>query len=336
MQLFKNIRSKLFIDFRGQVARIVQGRPVDNRFNFPVDGFGLTVLPAPVDNRPDREAAITNGDHLGGYLSQYAFKATGVVAGLGQSGVITRSVRVPQMSLKNLQKMMQLEINEYLPVSPEEYAFDYKVLDEVEEDGQRYLELMVAAVNRNQTEHYAMLLERAGLKPLVFDILPNMLYRLLGYMAYKDVLIIDGSSDGTRLVIFKGKSLFMYADIPFAVNTGGDNDLSVLASEISGFLDYFSSRNFGKPVDNIRVLGEFTLIPNLEETLGGLVTIPITVGLSGLDFPQFKGRAKDFPSNAALYAGNLGLMMRESKRSHSGNIIINQSTQAPAGDSLGA
>ena len=305
--------STLFIDIRGEVVRVVQGRPMDNNLNFTVDSFGTIVLPGHLGYNMNNELLSNNAGKLKEFLHEKMMRAVKVVAGLGQSGVITRNVRVPKMTSKDLESMMKLNSSDYLPVSSEEYAFDYKVLNEVEEDDRTYLELMVAAVNHNQIEKCASLLEQAGLKPLVFDILPNMLHRLFGHMVYQDNLVVDGGLDGTRLAIFKGENLFLYADIPFTVNPQGNNDFSVLAEEMSGYLDYFSSRNFGKTVDSITILGDLAELPNLVDIMQQFFTFPVTVGLSQAGPLNFKGKAVNFPDQAAVYAGSLGLMMRENR-----------------------
>ncbi|WP_066638191.1 type IV pilus biogenesis protein PilM [Desulfolucanica intricata] len=310
MFLKDKLFSSLFIDIRGELIRVVQGRPMDNNLNFVVDGFGSLFLPGHLQQEGGEQLAA-NADRLKQFLKEKNMKATKVVAGLGQNGVITRNVRVPKMSLKDLDSMMKLNINDYLPVSTGEYSFDYKVLHEVEEDGLEKLELLVAAVNRKQVEQCALLLEKAGLKPVVFDILPNMLHRLFEHLVYRDTLVVDSGAEGTHIAIFKGKDLFIYVDIPFVFNAEGDNDFSVLVREMSGYLDYFSSRNFGKTVDGITVVGEMAACPGLAEILGQVIVIPVTVGLSLAGPLGFKGKAADFSKQAAVYAGNLGLMMRD-------------------------
>ncbi|MCL5779999.1 MAG: pilus assembly protein PilM [Firmicutes bacterium] len=336
MKLLDKFISTLYIDFRGEVVRVVQGRPMDNNLNFVVDSFGSLVLPGFLGFKTDEDLTVANIKRLKEFLVKKKMKAIRVVAGLGQNGVITRNVRVPKMAPKDLDSMMKLEINDHLPVSPEEYAFDYKVLDEVEEDGRAYLELMVAAVSHKQVEQCASLLEQAGLKPMVFDILPNMLHRLFGHRAYQDNLVVDGGLDGTHLAIFKGKSLFMYADIPFVIDPQGDSDFSVLAGELRGFLEYFASRNSGKTVGGITIVGELAAYPGLAEIMGQFFSLPVTVGLSLAGPLNFKGKAVNFTSQAAVYAGNLGLMMRESKYKPATDVPVTYSTPASSGASFGA
>lgn len=337
MSLTDRLFSTLFIDFRGESARIVQGRPMDDNLAFTVDGFGSVVLPGHMGFRADGRVLAQNAAILKDFLSKHSMKAVKVVAGLGQSGVITRIVRVPKMTTKDLDGMMKLNINDHLPVSPEEYAFDYKVLDEVEEEGGlRSLELMVAAVNRGQAEQCASLLEEAGLNPVVFDILPSMLHRLVAHMPFRDNLVVDSGADGTRLAIFKGKTLFMYADVPFVPAPPGEGDFSVLAGELRGYLDYFSSRNFGKTVDGITILGELAGQEDPAGLLGRYISLPVSVGLSGAEYLKFRGRAAGFEARAAVYSGNLGLMMRGSRHQLSAAAPVKTTAEPHSGASLGA
>ena len=307
--------STLFIDIRGEVIRLVQGRPMDNNLNFTIDSFGTIVLPGHLGYNISSEQLSGNINKLKEFLRENNMTAVKVVAGLGQTGVITRSIQVPKMSPKDLTGLMKLNSMDYLPLSPEEYAFDYKVLGEVQDNDRELLEVMVAAVSHKQVEQCTLLLEQAGLKPLVFDILPNMLIRLFGHMPYQDNLVVDGGLDGTRLAIFKGKNLFMYADIPFIINLQGENDFAELVKEMSGYMDYFSSRNFGKTVDGVTILGELVYWPQLVEVLEHFVPIPVTVGLSQAGPLNYKGKAAGFQDQATVYAGNLGLMMRENYQS---------------------
>lgn len=331
MLLKADLFSTLFIDIRGEVVRVVQGKTMDENLNFTVDKFGSVILPGHLGPHADSRLIAENAARLEDFLAERKMKAKRVIAGLGHSGVITRNVRVPKMSPGDLDNMMKLNINDYLPVSPEDYAFDYKVLDEIEEDGSEFLDLMVAAVSHDQAEQCYSLLEQAGLRPVVFDVLPNMLHRLFGHLANRDIMVLDGSAGGTCLAVFKGKTLFVYADIPFAVKPDGENDLSVLAGEMRGYLDYFSSRNFGRTVDNVAVLGELAVLPGIGEMQELIGSIPVTAGLSQAGDFSFKGKANNFHELAAVYAGNLGLMMRDSKFRPGDSVPVNSGMELPSG-----
>lgn len=327
MIMLKSFFSTLFIDIRGSTVHVVQGRHMDSRLNFNVDGYGSLVLPGNFSAEVNNNVIYESAQCLKDFLSQKNMKAKRVIAGLGYAGVICRNARVPMLKDKDLENMMKLNINDYLPVIPNEYAFDYKVLDDIEEDGKRYLELMVAAVKHRQAEQFALLLEKAGLKPVAFDILPNMLYRLFEHIPFQDTMVVDGGRDGCHLVIFKGKSLFMYTDIPFKVNNSTENDYPALAGEMRGYMDYYSSRNFGRTVDNICLLGELAVQPGVKEIVAQQFSVPVSVGLNQDGILKFKGKAGDFADHAALYAGIIGLMMRGS-RTYSGPGLISKAEQA--------
>lgn len=335
MTFLDRLFSTLFIDFRGEAARVLQGRSPDKSCDFIVDSFGTVILPGHLGFHSNEQTLSENAARLKDFLREKGMDAVRVVAGLGQNGVITRTVRVPGVSPRDLENMMKLEINDLLPVSPEEYAFDYKVLDQIEEDEKHYFELMVAAISRKQVEQCASLVEKAGLKPMVFDILPNMFHALFKHLENRDSLVVDGGAEGSHLAIFKGKTLFMYTDIPFVYNPLGDNDLSLLAGEMRGYLDYFASRNFGKTVDGITVLGELSRFQGLPEILGEFFAFPVSIGFDQLIPLSFKGKAAGFHEHAGVYAGNLGLMVRGSKYQAPVEIPV-ASGQASSGISIGA
>ena len=297
----------LFIDYRGQVIRVLQGQPMDSQLNMVVDRYGEILL-------PPGEPLADSADRLREFLSINRFKATKTVVGIGQGGIICRSTRVPKVSVKDLHSMMQLNISEHLPVSVEEYALDYKVLDVVEEEDREYLDLMLAAIPHQQVETCATLLEQAGLNLLAIDILPNMLHYLLKHQHYANSLVVDGGQDGTHVVIFKGKSLFMYADIPFKTNTA---DFSILYNELRGYLEYFASRNYGRTVDGITVWGELATLPDIAVELEGQFALPVTTGIEQIGPINFIDQGLGFATQAGVYAGNLGLMMRGNNRQSS-------------------
>ncbi|MCF8009773.1 MAG: pilus assembly protein PilM [Clostridiales bacterium] len=327
--MLSKLKSKLFIDIRGKTVRVIQGRPARNSLSIIIDSYGELVLPHSMETPLDKGIAAACSRYLKKFLQKKNISAGKAAVSLGVNGIITRNVNVPKMKYKDLKSMMDLEINEYLPVNCEEYLFDYKVVSEFIEDGKEYLDILVAAVKREQAEQSVFLLEKAGIKPQVIDILPNLFYRLFNSTIYQDTMVLDGGVDGTHLVIFKDKEIFMYADIPYVIDE--HSDLSALAREMSGYMDYFSSRNFGKSLDEIFILGELAGVAGLKEVLSQYFSIPIIVGLPGAEYFNFQGKAAGFSESVGLYAGNLGLMLRDSKYKEPVNNAASQPSETLSG-----
>ena len=95
---------------------------------------------------------------------------------LSRSGIIARAVRVPKMSLADLETHMELEANEYIPVSFDEYCFDYRLMSEITDDELDYYNILAAATLKTQVEECVSIIETAGLRPLAVDIFPNVIW----------------------------------------------------------------------------------------------------------------------------------------------------------------
>ena len=103
-----------------------------------------------------------------------------VVASVGNSQVIIRSINVPKMSLDELDEAIKWEAERYIPFPIDEVVLDYYVLDnpdDVEEGGQ--LEVVIAAAKLELVTQQVEYLKLAGLEPIVLDVKPFALLRSL-------------------------------------------------------------------------------------------------------------------------------------------------------------
>ncbi len=307
------MQSYLFLDFRDDYLRVVQGRPMDQQLNIRIEGFGTLELPGFFQVMAKRGGLFEYADVLKAFLRDNKLKAKNVVASFGQSGVLTRSTRVPAMRPADLQSMIGLEWTEYLPVSPDEYAFDWRVQNQFAEEGREYYNLMVAGVRHDHVEQALNLLREIKLNPVSFDVYPNAIYELMRPLRRRNVMVVEICPSGSRLLVFKQDELFVYADLPVRYDLALGIDMDTLRQEISGYLDYFSSRNAGRPVDRLVILGEASARPEIKDELGYAFGIPTTLGLNGEFNISFADGGRNFTSLSGVYGGNLGLMVGMSR-----------------------
>lgn len=293
---------------RGRVIRLVEGR-VSKSGAVAVGKFGTVLLDGSDAFPPDPDFMSNNAGILNGFLKQQGIKTKKAVLSLGRAGIIARTVKVPKMSLTDLITHMELEMNDYIPVSPEEYSFDFKVMNVFTEDERDYFNILAAAVLNKHVEECVGIIEMAGLKPLAVDIFPNVIWRLLTDK-YQDIAIVDSGRDGTRLMLCRGENLVLYTDIPYQF-LNQDDDFSQLTMEIGGYLDFFASRHFGKTVDRIHLIGELAGNSKVPLVLEGMLNIPVNPGLENVNGLELRGDVGKFKQIASVYAGNIGLMLRE-------------------------
>lgn len=307
--LSKFALNKLYLDMRGRVVRVVEGC-TSKSGAITVKKFGTLLLENIDVFPPDPNFIPNNAGILKEFLKKQGIKTKKAVLCLGRSGIIARSVKVPKMSLADLKTHMNLEISDYLPVSSDDYSFDFKVMDTFTDDDRDYFNLLVAAAMKKHIEEFVGILEIAGLTLLAVDIFPNVMWRLLADKHY-DTAVVDSGRDGTRLMLCQGENLVLYTDIPYQFENQGDEDFSQLTREIGGYLEFFASRHFGKTVDRIYITGELAAHSNVSSILEGVLNIPVILGLQEGGMLELKGNEGGFNSVASVYAGNVGLMLRE-------------------------
>lgn len=300
---------RLYLDMRGRVLRLVEGR-VFKSGDIAVGKFGTVLFEGMGAFPPDQDLLLKNAGMLNDFLKEQGIKTKKAVLSLGRPGIIARSVKVPKMSLADLKTHMELEMNDYIPVSPEEYSFDFKVMNVFTEDERDYFNILAAAVLKKQVEECVGIIEMAGLKPLAVDIFPNVVWRLLTDK-YHDIAVVDSGRDGTHLVLCRGENIVLYTDIPYQFLNQDDDDFSQLTREIGGYLDFFASRHFGKTVDRIYITGELAGNSNVPLILEEMLKIPVNPGLKNVNGLGLKGNVERFKKIASVYAANIGLMLRE-------------------------
>lgn len=300
---------KLYFYVSGSVIRIVEGRTFKSGV-IDVNKFGTLFLDKENEFIDGIDLIKNNAAALIDFLAVNNIKAKKVVICYSRPGIIARAIKVPKMSLADLKSHMNLEMYDYIPVSSEEYLFDFEVLSALTEDDREYYNILAAAIPIKHIEECVSMIEMAGLKPMVVDIFPNIIWRVLAEK-YLDTAIVDSGRDGTSIILCRGENIVLYTDLPFKLDSRGEGDISPLAREIGGYLDYFASRHFGKTVDRIYITGELAGCVNAFGDLEGMLNIPVSPGLADARMPQIRGNTADFTEIASVYAGNIGLMLKE-------------------------
>lgn len=175
-----------------------------------------------------------------------------------KQGILYRIIKVPIMPIEDLEKMMELEKEDYLSVNPEDYEIRYKVIDKYDENGQIFWDIAIAGADKNILNILVDALDEVGFKINYIEILPANYERLFSEIQEKDLIIFEDDGDFSRICILKNGKVILYADFPI------DNkemflsgDYSNFISEIRGYMEYYSSRNFGKNIDALILLRNY-------------------------------------------------------------------------------
>ena len=138
--------------------------------SFKVEAY--RVLPLPPNTIVDKNIADLDAlsETIAAVVKRSGTKLTDIVSAVSSSSVITKEIELPA-GLTELQMEMQIEVeaDQYIPYPMEEVAFDFDVLDEVENHPD-LVRVLLAACRQENVEHRRQALEMAGFNPKVIDV----------------------------------------------------------------------------------------------------------------------------------------------------------------------
>ena len=103
-----------------------------------------------------------------------------VVVGVGNQKVVIRVIELPYMEKQELKSALQFQAQDYIPIPIEEVILDYEIIDEfTRESGERMLQILLVAAQREMIQNIVQAVEGAGLKPEVIDVSAFAISRVL-------------------------------------------------------------------------------------------------------------------------------------------------------------
>jgi len=134
------------------------------------------------------------------------------VCSVENSEVITREIAVPSVKDEQIEKMLEFEIQQYIPVQLSEYIVQHKSLEAFEEDDVKKTRIQVTAVPRELAQSYFELFKSAGLQSAVMDVQSNAIDKLVGSNflingdgSYKEksIALLDIGYNHINIIIFE-------------------------------------------------------------------------------------------------------------------------------------
>lgn len=159
---------------------------------------------------------------------------------VNSSKVIMREISMPQVSDDYIESILSYQLEEYIPIHPEDYVVKYIKLGTIYEDNVEKVSLLLIGVPRIIVETHLNLLKNVNLKPVVMDYQGNAISKLIrandsinDFYSNKDTIAsVDIGYDSTSLTIIEDGVIKVSRSID-----GGANELiKSLRSEL-GFVE---------------------------------------------------------------------------------------------------
>ena len=273
-------------------------------------------------------------ERLDAGLEEHKIKTRKAVFVLASSRIASRDVVIPHVKENRIRTLLYANSAEYFPVDLEKYQLSYRLLDEVEEEGEQKYKLMVLAVPNEMIDAYKSLAKVCLLTLVDLDYIGNAATQLLEKNIKNDLYAaVRLEEDTTMITIVRENKLelqrtFPYgiADVIQAVQKSGhfgedidfyetlekmrkENVLSLEEEEIQediteGFraitgnvsrvMNFYSSNHAGAEMENIVLYGTGADICGMEQYLSDELSIPVSGESLREALPQEKGNTGDY------------------------------------------
>jgi Tfp pilus assembly PilM family ATPase/Tfp pilus assembly protein PilN len=238
------LQQSLGIDFRDRTLRIVHlGRTFKGIVL--IDYFLKKYPPPPspagksgVEGEPDPLAL-----DLRNFIREKGIKPEQIVVGLPKEKVILKEILLPKIEEKQLQEILEYEVEKHVPFTSESISFDYQILRK--EDNA--LKVLLGIVKKDELQKVLNLLDLEQTKPFVVDITSiagmNWLISRNGLSENSITAFVDIGADRVDLSLLAGKEIRITRSFnrienrledPYIVEDVSGDDIARIAGEPTG------------------------------------------------------------------------------------------------------
>lgn len=150
-------------------------------------------------------------------LERAGMKSRNVIVSLPEEKLFLDTIQLPLISDVELKKIIQLEIENYIPLPLEEVYFDFEKIELISNSA-KYQEILITAFSKKIIDSYLKVLKNVGLQPLVLE--PECFAIARALMKRdkfsKFILILDLGESRTGFTLFFGKNIKFTSTIAFS------------------------------------------------------------------------------------------------------------------------
>lgn len=157
------------LDIGSSSVKVLQLKQVSNQWQLAT--YGIADLPRHVQENKDPELKNAMiAETIKKLFKEHGIKSKNVVTSLSGDAVIVRYVKLPFMTAEQLRTGIAHEAEQYIPLNIEQVILDFQILGEVQEEGQKMIEVLLVAAKIEVVDQHLKLLKAAGLTPVLIDV----------------------------------------------------------------------------------------------------------------------------------------------------------------------
>ncbi len=151
-------------------------------------------------------------------LEEHKIKTRKAVFVLASSRIASRDVVIPHVKENRIRTLLYANSAEYFPVDLEKYQLSYRLLDEVEEEGEQKYKLMVLAVPNEMIDAYKSLAKVCLLTLVDLDYIGNAATQLFRKNIKNDLYaMVRLEEDTTMITIVRENKIELQRTFPYGI-----------------------------------------------------------------------------------------------------------------------
>ena len=149
-----------------------------------------------------------------------------VAASLPEEKAFLRIIQLPKIKKDVVGDAVQWEIEAHIPLSREELAYEYEIIEPIE-NSLDHFDVMITALPKTIVESYARALTRAGLMPVALEVESQAIIRAVAprIRDRKAVIIVDFGYTRTSFAIFTGGAIVLTSTVALG---GKDLEINIM------------------------------------------------------------------------------------------------------------
>lgn len=202
-------------------------------------------------------------------LTTHRFKGKKAILGISGKFGVTRLITLPKMNMTQTRDAIQLQLSQYVPFSPGDTSYDYKVLREVKEEEQLQQEILLAATRRSMLHGLLTAVRKAGLQVSAVKITTLSSFQLFEseYFGTDHAVAFCDVRDNVTDISFVAENLFRLSR---SVEFGAASIVEAVRRKLGGSMEETLEYLQYNPVDLTEV---FALSAEAEADIGGLAGV---------------------------------------------------------------
>lgn len=231
--MFKD-KSLIAMDIGSRCIKVIQGKPYRN--GIQVTGYGICETPRGSYHGGSIIDKLNILKSMEGLISSKNMRSKNVIMGIKGQDVIIRHILMPVMSEKQVKNAAMLEIQQYLPMDPNEYVIDSKIINKTDTKEKKALNVLLVAAPKRKISDYYYLADKLGLRVKAVDLFANSVSRFFqNHDIYggKCVSLLDIGYESSTLTLIEDGKLFLEREIAIGMNNIDNMLKKTFAAETS-------------------------------------------------------------------------------------------------------